>query len=156
MKQENIGKTIIIIVIVGVILAALGLGINYYFEFKRKEEIKTRSTEFIKVWGNFNDESDPKYLESLKPYLDQQNYTDMSESINELNSMTTDKGYEPTQSQFTITSGPNIKKQEKSYITTTEGQRYYVGVERLKQKVELTWVINNGVYLISEINAIKQ
>lgn len=144
-------KRLVVSIIVLIILIGVGAFFYSLNEKKTKEAIVKDSIDLVTKWGNFKDESSDSYLNSIKPYLTDESYTDYADSAQELKDMNTDNKYEPTQSIFTIEGEPQVKKVKTGYEVTITGKRNYVSVKSFNQTVSIFWQKVGGNYIVTNL-----
>ena len=151
---------VILIVSVGVLLlvivAALQYGLTYYFEQKQSAQVVNQSTEFLEKWGNYPNNTDTKYLDSIKPYLSdslfQQNVDD-AKSAREINL----KYNSPSASSRLVISGqPEVNKQNNKYVVKVAYKQTFEGSYDQNQIATLTWSKIDNNYAIAEISMVNK
>lgn len=142
---------ILIIIFSFILLIGVGAYLNYVTEKNRKDKLTRQSKLFVNKWATFKDGASAEYLEKIRPYVSDDIYNDHKDSAVEIREAR-EKGGKTIESVFIYKTDPVIKKEDKTYKVTIDGERSYVGFRRFDQKIFITWTTNDKKsYTITEL-----
>ena len=154
----NIGwkKISIILAITAIVLITGVIVVNYINsqnelakDRKNKEQVVNISRDFSQAWYNYSKQTDPSYLNKIKPYMTADFYDDTSYiNLNRPQDFVDQPSLKSTVEEITIDNYTLAKAQVGATVSSTEGKT----TKQKTDKVNLTLENNNGKWLVSNLS----
>ncbi|KKQ95011.1 MAG: hypothetical protein UT66_C0026G0018 [candidate division CPR2 bacterium GW2011_GWC1_39_9] len=146
--------------------ASIGIGLlvvsffvySTVMDYITTNKVKDAATTFVAKWGNFDDESSQKYLDSIKPLVTDVLYKDYLLNADALKKMQAEYG-PPTGSEIKITNNTTsvVKNDDNSYTVKITIDRVLIPKEmnlKSKERVEIK-LVKKDRWLIDNVSSTK-